>query len=161
MHNDPYAAASVAARLAQSAERKALNLVVVGSSPTVGVFHDIHLICMHAQPFIPYWSFGDELFWCGIQMLSPSLSSALNGFLIIISFLILYERSIRLQPNAFNSRSSCNDSVSEWLRRWTRNPLGSAREGSNPFAVAFNGHNKSYMNVKCLQIFVCKLKKQF
>ena len=30
-----------------------------------------------------------------------------------------------------------HDSVSEWLRRWTRNPLGSAREGSNPFAVAF------------------------
>ena len=27
----------VSARLAQSAERKALNLVVVGSSPTVGV----------------------------------------------------------------------------------------------------------------------------
>jgi hypothetical protein len=26
------------ARLAQSAERKALNLVVVGSSPTVGVY---------------------------------------------------------------------------------------------------------------------------
>ena len=24
---------------------------------------------------------------------------------------------------------------SEWLRRWTRNPLGSAREGSNPFGV--------------------------
>ena len=29
---------SASARLAQSAERKALNLVVVGSSPTVGVF---------------------------------------------------------------------------------------------------------------------------
>ena len=28
----------IIARLAQSAERKALNLVVVGSSPTVGVF---------------------------------------------------------------------------------------------------------------------------
>ena len=28
------------ARLAQSVERKALNLVVVGSSPTVGVSHD-------------------------------------------------------------------------------------------------------------------------
>ena len=28
---------SIQARLAQSAERKALNLVVVGSSPTVGV----------------------------------------------------------------------------------------------------------------------------
>ena len=31
---------STSARLAQSAERKALNLVVVGSSPTVGVSHD-------------------------------------------------------------------------------------------------------------------------
>ena len=29
-----------------------------------------------------------------------------------------------------------HDNVSEWLRRWTRNPLGSAREGSNPFVVA-------------------------
>ena len=29
-----------------------------------------------------------------------------------------------------------SDSVSEWLRRWTRNPLGSARRGSNPLAVA-------------------------
>ena len=26
-------------------------------------------------------------------------------------------------------------SVSEWLRSRTRNPMGSAREGSNPFAV--------------------------
>ena len=33
-----WAAALVTARLAQSAERKALNLVVVGSSPTVGVY---------------------------------------------------------------------------------------------------------------------------
>ena len=33
-----WAAALVTARLAQSAERKALNLVVVGSSPTVGAF---------------------------------------------------------------------------------------------------------------------------
>ena len=31
------------ARLAQSAERKALNLVVVGSSPTVGVFANLNL----------------------------------------------------------------------------------------------------------------------
>ena len=29
------------------------------------------------------------------------------------------------------------DTVSEWLRRWTRNPLGSARRGSNPLGVAF------------------------
>ena len=35
----------------------------------------------------------------------------------------------------FGSISS-TDSVSERLRRWTRNPLGSARRGSNPLAVA-------------------------
>ena len=34
-------------------------------------------------------------------------------------------------------RLPSHDTVSEWLRRWTRNPLGSAREGSNPFGVAF------------------------
>ena len=30
-----------------------------------------------------------------------------------------------------------HDTVSERLRRWTRNPLGSARRGSNPLAVVF------------------------
>ena len=35
------------------------------------------------------------------------------------------------------SLTGVEDSVSEWLRRWTRNPLGSARAGSNPAAVAF------------------------
>jgi hypothetical protein len=30
---------------------------------------------------------------------------------------------------------SRQDSVSEWLRRWTRNPFGSARRGSNLLAV--------------------------
>ena len=38
-----------------------------------------------------------------------------------------------------------SDSVSERLRRWTRNPLGSARRGSNPLAVvahSFNDHQK-------------------
>jgi hypothetical protein len=30
-----------------------------------------------------------------------------------------------------------HDTVSERLRRWTRNPLGSARRGSNPIGVAF------------------------
>jgi hypothetical protein len=29
------------------------------------------------------------------------------------------------------------DKVAEWLRRWTANPLGFAREGSNPFLVDF------------------------
>jgi hypothetical protein len=35
------------------------------------------------------------------------------------------------------ARSLSQDTVSEWLRRWTRNPLGSARRGSNPLGVAF------------------------
>ena len=28
-----------------------------------------------------------------------------------------------------------NDEVAEWLRRWTANPLGSARVGTNPIFV--------------------------
>ena len=30
---------------------------------------------------------------------------------------------------------SCEDEVAEWLRRWTANPLGSPRVGSNPILV--------------------------
>jgi hypothetical protein len=37
------------ARLAQSAERKALNLVVVGSSPTVGDFSQVTFLNMPKQ----------------------------------------------------------------------------------------------------------------
>ena len=37
-HSTQQASGVAAARLAQSVERKALNLVVVGSSPTVGAF---------------------------------------------------------------------------------------------------------------------------
>ena len=29
------------------------------------------------------------------------------------------------------------DEVAEWLRRWTANPLGSARVGSNPILVVY------------------------
>jgi hypothetical protein len=28
--------------------------------------------------------------------------------------------------------------MAEWLRRWTANPLGSARAGSNPVLIAFS-----------------------
>ena len=39
------------------------------------------------------------------------------------------------------------DSVSERLRRWTRNPLGSARRGSNPLAVdLWHGRVAPHMN---------------
>ena len=41
---------------------------------------------------------------------------------------------------AFNSNDNeklafAQDEVAEWLRRWTANPLGSARVGSNPILV--------------------------
>ena len=44
--------ASSLARLAQSAERKALNLVVVGSSPTVGVSCRVRMcLCGNSRPW--------------------------------------------------------------------------------------------------------------
>ena len=33
--------------------------------------------------------------------------------------------------------SICQDEVAEWLRRWTANPMCSARVGSNPILVDF------------------------
>ena len=45
----------------------------------------------------------------------------------------------RLNNGTKNGKEeSAVDTVSEWLRRWTRNPLGSARRGSNPLGVAFS-----------------------
>ena len=35
----------------------------------------------------------------------------------------------------FLSAGKHKDEVAEWLRRWTANPLGSARVGSNPILV--------------------------
>ena len=32
-----------------------------------------------------------------------------------------------------------HDEVAEWLRRWTANPMGSARVGSNPILVVHFG----------------------
>ena len=40
------------------------------------------------------------------------------------------------------------DEVAEWLRRWTANPLGSARVGSNPILVA-----KRQLFFNCYDIF--------
>ena len=36
------------------------------------------------------------------------------------------------------------DEVAEWLRRWTANPLGSARVGSNPILVEIFQKNFRY-----------------
>ena len=45
-----------------------------------------------------------------------------------------------LTHRAFNCNDNeilifAQDEVTEWLRRWTANPLGSARVGSNPILV--------------------------
>ncbi len=44
---------------------------------------------------------------------------------------------IGICPRGTSARRDANkhDTVSEWLRRWTRNPLGSARRSSNPLGV--------------------------
>ena len=49
------------------------------------------------------------------------------------------------------------DCVARWLKRWTRNPLGSARRGSNPLAVDFApslrqrwSHATGHMDAGCL-----------
>ena len=44
------------------------------------------------------------------------------------NYKILYEYHI-------SSLHWLHDAVAEWLRRWTANPLGSARVGSNPICV--------------------------
>ena len=44
------------------------------------------------------------------------------------------------------------DSVSERLRRWTRNPLGSARRGSNPLAVDYLPLHQLSPSKDCTQV---------
>ena len=65
----------------------------------------------------------------------------------------------RLTPSVATSSDYCDkigeivethnvwDTVSEWLRRWTGNPLGSARVGSNPTGVVFQQGLQTLMRV--------------
>ena len=48
----------------------------------------------------------------------------------------------RLRNQNAYAQSFHTGSVSEWLRSRTRNPMGSARGGSNPLAVAFLKRDK-------------------
>ena len=50
------------ARLAQSADRKALNLVVVGSSPTVGAFATVRWVVLRCR-IVNDFSLKDGLFY--------------------------------------------------------------------------------------------------
>ena len=60
-------------------------------------------------------------------------------YLISILFINLNNNNIRMVPRS-NRGGETKDIMAEWLRRWTANPLGSARAGSNPADVAFISH---------------------
>ena len=48
---------------------------------------------------------------------------------------------MKLHGNIFFSEMITEvDEVAEWLRRWTANPMGSARVGSNPILVGIILH---------------------
>ena len=91
LHSVNACACCVQARLAQSAERKALNLVVVGSSPTVGVSlvrsESTHrkpllsCLCVAVDPDVATPLHGDQRsgdVWC-FRVPSKHLSSWCNG----------------------------------------------------------------------------------
>ena len=59
-----------------------------------------------------------------------------TGGVVCCCILLLANRKFQSLLHVSTTRVA-EDTVSEWLRRWTRNPLGSAREGSNPFGVGF------------------------
>ncbi len=44
-----------------------------------------------------------------------------------------------------------HDEVAEWLRRWTANPMGSARVGSNPILVVHFGMTNFFACFKCFK----------
>ena len=76
-----------------------------------------------------------------VHPMKPMLSPIKPMFLTLMCLFLIMRpdlNEMELMPQTiqtmFGSTSS-TDSVSERLRRWTRNPLGSARRGSNPLAV--------------------------
>ena len=52
-----------------------------------------------------------------------------------------------------------HDTVSERLRRWTRNPLGSARRGSNPLGVVLSRRTNASLVAFAASRATCILRK--
>ena len=85
----------------------------------------------------------------------PLLHFAIHGFfslgmhcsasaqLVAVSTSTIDSSAILLEPRPLCTTfysyviSSTADEVAEWLRRWTANPLCSARVGSNPILVVY------------------------
>ena len=73
----------------------------------------------------------------GIVSRRQNFRSASNNLLDLVCIVLVTRVWPCVNMLYFKMPPAClHDNVSEWLRRWTRNPLGSAREGSNPFVVA-------------------------
>ena len=94
------------ARLAQSAERKALNLVVVGSSPTVGVFYLVigkhtHIVLLASIHVCDDRSAGQAIGMNVAIRLSAAHSIAL------LDFNLLEESHQNLVPLQFSPLSFC------------------------------------------------------
>ena len=91
------------ARLAQSAERKALNLVVVGSSPTVGVCFILHHRCRRKV-----WAALAGVVPQALPRGSPSLSLSLSLLLRLSATQanerVCWRRSRRLAEQGFAHR---------------------------------------------------------
>ena len=47
----------------------------------------------------------------------------------------VYRVNLRLNARRVFSKQEMSDEVAEWLRRWTANPMCSARVGSNPILI--------------------------
>ena len=73
-----------------------------------------------APDFVMYLA---DAFIFGLYLCRMSARARTQGLLATLRC-----RAIFLNPST--------DTLSEWLRRWTRNPLGSARKGSSPLGVA-------------------------
>ena len=69
-----------------------------------------------------------KLSWVGRK--EQSLAVWSSGMILNFCFLACIAVGLRN-----NDAHATTDTVSERLRRWTRNPLGSARRGSNPLGV--------------------------
>ena len=91
------------------------------------------------EPFVTRGVWAFSTVWTSLQTrgMDTSTASQQIHFLVWVIFfpcrgtcLFFYLNGYRKKPATF-----AQDEVAEWLRRWTANPLGSARVGSNPILV--------------------------
>ena len=116
------------ASLAQLAEHALRKRTVVGSIPTGGLFHQ-------RPPALT------------TQTWRPLLRARLMDTRSL-------QRMSRRDSRRFQDQ---HDSASEWLRRWTRNPLGSARRGFESPRCRYSSHflTRDVKDCPCASYLVC------